>query len=59
MNLGLMLPGTISGKIELALGYKRFFIWALLSAIPALLLSRFIPIRGGAITPPESQLSDT
>src|SRR5258708_37913339 len=29
MNLGLMLPGTISGKIELALGYKRFFIWAL------------------------------
>ena len=58
MNLGLMLPGTVSGKIELALGYKRFFIWALLSAIPALLLSRFIPIRGGTMTPPESQPSE-
>lgn len=58
MNLGLMLPGIVSGKIELALGYKRFFIWALLSAIPALLLSRFIPIRGGAMTPRESQLSE-
>jgi PAT family beta-lactamase induction signal transducer AmpG len=58
MNLGLMLPGTVSGKIEVALGYRRFFIWALISAIPALILSRFIPIRGGAITPPESQISE-
>ena len=29
MNLGLMIPGTVSGKIQLALGYRRFFIWAL------------------------------
>ena len=46
MNLGLMIPGTVSGKIQLALGYRKFFIWVLISAIPALILARFIPIRG-------------
>ncbi len=48
MNLGLMIPGTVSGKIQLTLGYRNFFIWVLLSSIPALLLARFIPIRGEA-----------
>jgi PAT family beta-lactamase induction signal transducer AmpG len=47
MNLGLMIPGTVSGKIQLALGYRKFFVWVLLSSVPALILSRFIPIRGG------------
>ncbi len=46
MNLGLMIPGTISGRIQVALGYRRFFIWVLISAIPALILARFVPIRG-------------
>jgi PAT family beta-lactamase induction signal transducer AmpG len=55
MNLGLLLPGTVSGKIELALGYRKFFIWALLSTIPAVILSRFIPIRGGLITPAQPE----
>jgi MFS transporter, PAT family, beta-lactamase induction signal transducer AmpG len=48
MNLGLLLPGTVSGKIQMALGYRSFFVWVLLSAIPALVLSRTIPLRGGA-----------
>ena len=51
MNLGLMIPGTVSGKIQLALGYRRFFIWVLISATPAIILSRFIPIRSGAAIP--------
>jgi PAT family beta-lactamase induction signal transducer AmpG len=51
MNLGLMIPGTVSGKIQLALGYRRFFIWVLISAIPALVLARFVPIRGGTPAP--------
>jgi len=46
MNLGLMIPGTVSGKIQMALGYRNFFVWVLLSSIPALILARFIPIRG-------------
>lgn len=45
MNLGLMLPGTVSGKIQMAIGYRYFFIWVLIAAIPALVLSRFIPFR--------------
>lgn len=44
MNLGLMIPGAVSGKIQVALGYQKFFIWVLISSIPALVLSRFIPL---------------
>jgi PAT family beta-lactamase induction signal transducer AmpG len=42
MNLGLMIPGTVSGKIQMALGYRKFFVWVLLSSIPALILARFV-----------------
>jgi len=52
MNLGLLIPGTVSGKIQVAVGYRNFFVWALLSAIPALILSRLVPIRGGGSPAP-------
>jgi MFS transporter, PAT family, beta-lactamase induction signal transducer AmpG len=42
MNLGLMIPGTVSGKIQMALGYRIFFIWVLISSIPALIMARLI-----------------
>jgi PAT family beta-lactamase induction signal transducer AmpG len=48
MNLGVILPGAVSGWIQSKLGYAHFFIWVILAAVPALILSRFIPIRGGA-----------
>ncbi|HUB78290.1 MAG TPA: MFS transporter [Bryobacteraceae bacterium] len=51
MNLGLMIPGAVSGKIQMALGYQRFFVWVLISSIPALILARFIPIGHGAASP--------
>lgn len=57
MNLGLMIPGTVSGKIQLALGYRRFFIWVLISAIPALVLARFVKIHGGTQAPAASELT--
>ena len=44
MNLGLMIPGTVSGKIQMALGYRRFFVWVLISSVPAMILSRLIPV---------------
>jgi PAT family beta-lactamase induction signal transducer AmpG len=44
MNLGLILPGAVSGWIQSRIGYTRFFIWVLLSGLPALVLARFIPI---------------
>jgi PAT family beta-lactamase induction signal transducer AmpG len=54
MNLGVILPGAVSGWIQEQLGYRGFFLWVLVSAIPAVLLARFIPILGGA-TPPEAE----
>ena len=44
MNLGLIAPGLLSGKVELWLGYRVFFIWALASALPAVALARFLPL---------------
>jgi MFS transporter, PAT family, beta-lactamase induction signal transducer AmpG len=49
MNLGLILPGAVSGSIQLVLGYNRFFIWVLISSIPALILVRFIPVGQKAL----------
>lgn len=45
MQLGLVIPKMISGEIQTALGYKQFFIWVLISALPILILSRFIKIK--------------
>lgn len=46
MNLGLILPGAISGYVQTKLGYERFFLWVLVSAVPAMVLARFVPIHG-------------
>lgn len=43
MNLGVMLPGSISGFVSDALGYESFFIFILLATIPAFLITYFIP----------------
>jgi len=44
MNLGLIVPGAVSGYIAKALGYQKFFVWVLVASIPALVMARFIPI---------------
>lgn len=43
MNLGVMLPGMISGSVSDALGYERFFIFTLIATIPAFLITYFVP----------------
>ncbi len=43
MNLGVMLPGMLSGYVSDVLGYKNFFIFVLLCTIPALLITWFVP----------------
>lgn len=43
MNLGVMLPGMLSGFISDAIGYKSFFIFVLLATIPAFLITYFVP----------------
>ncbi|MNW17844.1 hypothetical protein D3C71_2171750 [compost metagenome] len=44
MQLGSVLFKMISGDVQMALGYKNFFLWVLVSAIPVLVLSRFIRV---------------
>lgn len=46
MNLGLVIPGAISGYFQEWLGYQKFFVWVLISALPALIMAHFIPIGG-------------
>ncbi len=43
MNLGVMLPGMISGWICERTGYETFFIIALVMAVPAFILAWTIP----------------
>ena len=43
MNLGVMIPGMISGYLSSWLGYKYFFIFVMFATIPALLITWFVP----------------
>lgn len=43
MNLGVMLPGMLSGFISDSIGYKNFFIFVLFATIPAFLVTYFVP----------------
>ena len=38
MNLGVMLPGMMSGYLSDWLGYRDFFIWVLIATIPAFIV---------------------
>ncbi len=42
MALGMMLPGMISGFIQEFLGYKYFFIWVVIAALPGIIIIRFL-----------------
>ena len=45
MNLGVMIPGMLSGFMSDWLGYKMFFIWVLIATIPAFLVTVFVPFN--------------
>ncbi|HSW06293.1 MFS transporter [Aquabacterium sp.] len=44
MQLGFILSKTISGDIQVALGYEKFFLWTIACGVPALLLQFFVKI---------------
>lgn len=46
MQLGFVIFKFISGDIQQALGYRHFFLWVMVAAIPVLLLSRFMRFEG-------------
>jgi len=43
-SLGFMLPSMISGFVSDKIGYQYFFIWVLISTIPAFLISWLVPL---------------
>ncbi|KAF0151597.1 MAG: major facilitator superfamily mfs1 [Ignavibacteria bacterium] len=45
MALGMMIPGMLSGIIQQAIGYKFFFMWIFISAVPGFILARYIPLE--------------
>ena len=45
MNLGFMVPSMISGFVSDYLGYREFFIWVLISTIPAFLITWLVPLN--------------
>jgi PAT family beta-lactamase induction signal transducer AmpG len=45
MQLGFVLSKVVSGDIQQALGYRHFFLWVMLSALPVLVLTRFVRLE--------------
>lgn len=43
MNLGVMVPGIISGYFSTWLGYEGFFILVMVMIIPALIITKLVP----------------
>ncbi len=43
MNLSVMIPGMMSGFISDAVGYKTFFLIAVLLAIPGIICAKIVP----------------
>lgn len=46
MQLGFVLFKMTSGDIQQALGYRHFFLWVIVAALPVLVLSRFMRLEG-------------
>jgi MFS transporter, PAT family, beta-lactamase induction signal transducer AmpG len=42
MAMGMMLPGMASGFIQEWLGYENFFLWITVSAMPGIILAKFV-----------------
>jgi len=45
MNLGVMLPGMLSGWVSDWLGYTAYFIFVLVATVPAFIITWFVPFR--------------
>lgn len=45
MNLGVMIPGMMSGWLADTVGYLMFFIVVMICTVPAFIMCRFVPFR--------------
>lgn len=48
MQLGFVLSKVVSGDIQQMLGYREFFLWVLLAALPVLAMSRLVRMEPAA-----------
>ncbi|MBW8897927.1 MAG: MFS transporter [Massilia sp.] len=48
MQLGFVLSKVVSGDIQAWLGYRHFFLWVVLSALPVLVLARFVKMTSAS-----------
>jgi len=46
MQLGFILSKTISGDIQVRLGYEHFFLWTIACGVPALVMLLFVRVPG-------------
>lgn len=53
MNLGFMIPSMVSGFVSDYLGYKEFFVWVLISTLPAFFITWLVPLKPVESTPEE------
>ncbi|MFG6448613.1 MFS transporter [Roseateles sp. BYS180W] len=55
MQLGFILSRTISGDVQLAMGYEQFFLWTILCGVPALVLMFFVKFPAAQAAEPTAQ----
>jgi PAT family beta-lactamase induction signal transducer AmpG len=44
MQLGFIISKTISGDIQIKMGYEHFFLWTIVCGVPALVLMFFVKL---------------
>ncbi|HEX5685416.1 MAG TPA: MFS transporter [Ideonella sp.] len=59
MQLGFIFSKTISGDIQVAMGYERFFLWTIACGVPALVLMFFVRLPGRDETAAATSHPDT
>ena len=52
MALGYVVFKTISGDLQQGLGYRGFFLWVVLCAVPVFAMLRWLPMRDEPAPPP-------
>ncbi len=45
MQLGMLIPSSISGLLSDWMGYQNFFIWVMVATIPSFLITWLVPFR--------------
>ncbi|MGL4575782.1 MAG: MFS transporter [Burkholderiaceae bacterium] len=47
MQLGFIFSKTISGDIQMSMGYQQFFLWTIVCGLPAFILMFFVKLPSG------------